>query len=227
MHDIDKQERINQLNSKLAKITEANAKLDSKLHSHHRIQPTLSFRRFIDEKRLSIDNISNLSITDIRCICHYTIVDLGYCRAKPPDWLKEPFNKKDMLLEQARAIDYRRVTLQIEQHNDEYEQTAKEIATIQGENYDKSVRIYNCCITTCDGKIIHNKCNVCKLLYCGVCYEPYNENHLCNYETLLSLRIIDETSKPCPVCKTMINKLSGCNQMFCTNCHNAFDWVSH
>ena len=83
-------------------------------------------------------------------------------------------------------------------------------------------------------------CNTCKTIQCMDCYvnlgtfttectsyEIEKCVHACDPNVVKTLRMIEKTSKPCPVCKERIIKNSGCNQMFCTNCHTAFDWESN
>jgi len=38
------------------------------------------------------------------------------------------------------------------------------------------------------------------------------------------MKLLKKDTKPCPKCGTMIQKLSGCAQMWCPDCHTAFDW---
>ena len=52
------------------------------------------------------------------------------------------------------------------------------------------------------------------------------DDHVCNRNDIESAELIKNSSKPCPKCYVPIFKISGCNQMFCTNCHVVFDWVS-
>lgn len=39
-----------------------------------------------------------------------------------------------------------------------------------------------------------------------------------------SLKLLADTSKPCPACRTAISKSGGCNKMACTNCGAYFCW---
>lgn len=39
-----------------------------------------------------------------------------------------------------------------------------------------------------------------------------------------TLKLLESISKRCPVCGTYIEKVEGCNHMFCTNCKNGFNW---
>ena len=38
--------------------------------------------------------------------------------------------------------------------------------------------------------------------------------------------MIIKDSKQCPKCKNYIQRIYGCNQMFCTICHTCFNWVT-
>lgn len=50
--------------------------------------------------------------------------------------------------------------------------------------------------------------------------------HECEPDRVATARLLTRETRPCPSCKAMIMKDSGCNQMFCTLCHTAFDWVT-
>jgi hypothetical protein len=84
------------------------------------------------------------------------------------------------------------------------------------------------------------KCAVCDTKVCPTCFEVIGTNngqhhvnedgeetiteHVCKSENIESANMIRKTTKPCPKCAIPIFKVSGCNQMFCTSCHIAFDW---
>ena len=70
------------------------------------------------------------------------------------------------------------------------------------------------------------KCGLCDTHICSKCHEPRGDKHECNPDNLASAQLIKKDSKPCPKCGIYIQKLEGCNQMWCTDCHTAFDWKS-
>ena len=71
------------------------------------------------------------------------------------------------------------------------------------------------------------KCGLCVQQFCEHCNEVIiDSDHVCDPETVETMKLINKDTKPCPKCGTMIHKIDGCAQMWCTECHTAFDWRS-
>ena len=71
-------------------------------------------------------------------------------------------------------------------------------------------------------------CGLCHVKVCSKCHEikTDQETHVCDENNVLSAQLLAKDTKPCPKCAAQIHKLSGCAQMWCTQCHTAFDWNS-
>jgi hypothetical protein len=67
-------------------------------------------------------------------------------------------------------------------------------------------------------------CGVCRVVFCEKCHEPNGEEHTCDPDTVKTIKLLKRDTKPCPSCNTPIHKIEGCSQMWCTQCHTAFDW---
>jgi hypothetical protein len=77
---------------------------------------------------------------------------------------------------------------------------------------------------TCEGvTCIH--CNI-PLPLSTVGHEGHEgrEGHECREEDKEHWNLIKSSTKPCPGCRTRITKISGCDQMWCPQCHTAFRW---
>jgi hypothetical protein len=86
---------------------------------------------------------------------------------------------------------------------------------------------YKCPDNGCNGSLNDEYlCVSCQKQYCKDCFEILNENHQCNEDLKATISQIKKEAKPCPNCGTMISKISGCSQLFCTNtnCGTAFNW---
>ena len=77
------------------------------------------------------------------------------------------------------------------------------------------------------------KCGLCDIRVCADCFEvkfdPKSEeetkdDHTCNEDALKTAEEIRASCKGCPKCGVMIFKISGCDMMFCVQCHIAFSW---
>lgn len=72
------------------------------------------------------------------------------------------------------------------------------------------------------------KCGICDQWACPECHEvkgPHRDcDHTCDPNNVASAQLLAKDSKPCPKCQSLIFKIEGCNQMWCTQCHTAFNW---
>ena len=90
---------------------------------------------------------------------------------------------------------------------------------------ERKAFIMRCQLSGCNGFISQSyKCELCENTTCSKCFEIQREGHECKKEDIDTAELIKKDSRPCPTCATRISKIDGCPQMWCTNCHNAFDW---
>lgn len=92
-------------------------------------------------------------------------------------------------------------------------------------NLKEPEQIIKCPNNDCRGFVCDsNQCGLCKSEVCMKCKTLMVGIHQCNSDILKSVEKIEKDSKPCPNCRTLIHKESGCMQMFCVVCRIAFDW---
>ncbi len=85
--------------------------------------------------------------------------------------------------------------------------------------------VVHCPIENCRGFLNDEMyCSLCEKTFCEHCNEEKENDHVCNPDLVKTMKLINKDTKPCPKCATMISKIDGCSQMWCTQCHTAFDW---
>jgi hypothetical protein len=70
------------------------------------------------------------------------------------------------------------------------------------------------------------KCGLCDTKYCKQCMETCitDTDHVCDPDTIATIKMLRQDTKPCPCCATSIQKLAGCNSMWCPECKTSFYW---
>lgn len=97
------------------------------------------------------------------------------------------------------------------------------------EEHERQKFVMPCQKSDCKGFLSTSyKCGVCKDYCCPQCFvvlgETKDENHVCKDSDMETAKLIKSTTRPCPNCGERINKISGCDQMWCPTCHTAFSW---
>jgi hypothetical protein len=86
-------------------------------------------------------------------------------------------------------------------------------------------RQYRCSEATCRGFVdSKGHCGLCDQLTCQQCRHPKTKDHECDPQEVATIQLLANDSKGCPSCATLIFKIDGCDQMWCTQCHTAFSW---
>jgi hypothetical protein len=106
------------------------------------------------------------------------------------------------------------------------------MAGINNLRYDKVIVnkfIRACSDTNCRGFLSSQwKCGICEQWSCPDCHELKGPNkdaeHTCDPNNVATAKLLAKDTKACPKCRTNIFKISGCDQMWCTQCHTAFSW---
>jgi hypothetical protein len=86
-----------------------------------------------------------------------------------------------------------------------------------------------CPVKECRGFVEQNEhhqwiCGICETMVCNDCREIFTTNHTCVKENVQTVALLETDTKRCPSCYVQIFKITGCDQMWCTSCHIAFDW---
>jgi len=93
----------------------------------------------------------------------------------------------------------------------------------------KTCFVRKCSDNNCRGYLKSNWiCGLCELHTCSECHELNNDgdDHICNPDNVATAKLLSKDTKNCPKCQTGIYKIDGCNQMWCTQCHTAFSWLT-
>jgi hypothetical protein len=94
---------------------------------------------------------------------------------------------------------------------------------------EKQHFVRQCPAANCRGFLSSQwKCGICELWTCPDCHELKGATrdceHKCDPNNVETAKMLAKDSKPCPKCQSLIFKISGCDQMWCTQCHTAFSW---
>jgi len=89
--------------------------------------------------------------------------------------------------------------------------------------------IHRCADSGCNGFVSSAwKCATCDKYTCPHCRELKTERddplHVCNPDSVASVALLKNDTKPCPNCKVPVHKTEGCDQMFCTQCKRLWSW---
>lgn len=129
----------------------------------------------------------------------------------------------------------KKIADEINKHIDEMSNIHLKIESLRLElkniqhNKERSVFVKKCTNNDCRGFLSSQwKCGICNHWTCQDCHEikgtSKDSPHTCKQENVDTVKLLNKDSKQCPKCNIHIYKIDGCNQMFCTQCHTAFDW---
>lgn len=162
------------------------------------------------------------------------LIDHELSRMPETMQLAENYKKIDIYQENVNACNERIQELQKqlrEFHAKKLDNMRKIVLLKSGnvENGEKKKFVFPCPAQDCRGYLsTQYKCGSCNLYTCPKCHEIIGHNrddpHTCDPNNIASAEEIKKTCKACPSCGVHIQKISGCDQMYCTECRIAFSW---
>lgn len=131
--------------------------------------------------------------------------------------IREAESEEEKLIEEVRMIEHRLYAHR--RHMTELRQTN---LSTQGSRREF---VRKCPVDDCKGFLSSQwKCGICKNDICKDCNEIKQEGHECDPGAKATVDLLKKDTKACPKCGTLIFKISGCSQMWCPDCHVAFNW---
>ena len=88
--------------------------------------------------------------------------------------------------------------------------------------------VRKCADPECRGFVTSKwNCGLCQKKTCIDCHEiKYDDTHCCDPNTVETVKLLKTDTKSCPGCQANIFKIDGCPQIWCTQCHTAFSWIT-
>ena len=138
--------------------------------------------------------------------------------------VKKIIQKREELRQQERLL-----AIEINKMNGRIWNLERDVSETEQEKKKRHEFIRPCCDENCNGFMSSQwKCGICKKFACSRCHEIIgmrkDDPHVCNEDTVKTVAAIKSDTKPCPKCYSPIFKISGCDQMWCTQCEIAFSW---
>lgn len=88
--------------------------------------------------------------------------------------------------------------------------------------------VHSCPKEECRGYLKGDQtiCSICATRVCKDCIHIVSDeqSHECRKEDIETVEMLRQNTKPCPNCSMPIYKISGCDQMWCTQCRTPFSW---
>lgn len=92
---------------------------------------------------------------------------------------------------------------------------------------EKTGHVFPCSVVDCPGFVMDDyACGTCKTRFCKKCHQSQERDHTCQADHLATADEIRRNTKACPKCAIRIHKIDGCDQMWCTQCHTGFSWLT-
>ncbi|KAJ1434064.1 hypothetical protein B484DRAFT_429332 [Ochromonadaceae sp. CCMP2298] len=140
---------------------------------------------------------------------------------------KSQERKKDEINEMANSVDRKKKELREMERVLYYlrlEHTRGGNVVTPGPNVEINVR-RACSDMNCRGYLSADwNCGLCKQSTCSKCHALVVGQHVCNEDDVKTITLLETDTRSCPSCATSIHKISGCDQMWCTQCRTAFSW---
>lgn len=137
--------------------------------------------------------------------------------------------KEDLLTQFRQRVEHAANKVGLEQKAKSYLRHAERVLKINLDTLSTGAAkprfIRACPAEGCRGLLTEDWfCPMCRKLTCSKCQEIKGEEHKCLPESVETAKLLKHDTKPCPGCASMIFKIEGCDQMFCTQCGTAFSW---
>jgi hypothetical protein len=168
---------------------------------------------------------ANIILQQQKCLLPDTqpLVQMELARRMVDSDLQTVQKQRDQLMTQLRELSHREFRLKRQLEVNIYEQhcmQGEEAATSKKPRYLRA-----CAFEGCKGFVDEEwVCGTCKRTTCKRCLASVSEGHICLEENVASAAVILQISRPCPSCGVAINKMEGCDMMWCTYCNTPFGW---
>lgn len=139
-------------------------------------------------------------------------------------------NKDKELIEIRNKIS--KLRREIYKHEREYNNIRRQIDILRNSKAEQKYKFtMRCSKDNCKGFLsTAYKCGLCNNYTCPTCLQyigpDKNVEHTCDPDMVKTAELIKNSTKPCPCCGERIQKIDGCNQMWCPECKQAFDWIT-
>jgi hypothetical protein len=109
-----------------------------------------------------------------------------------------------------------------------YDQTiVDEVMNKKGDNILTFNKKIKCPVDNCKGFLNDNYyCSLCNSDICKQCKNKLDEKHECKHEDIAIVKLVEKECKMCPKCGINIQKIKGCDQMFCVSCKTKFNYYT-